>query len=137
MDTLTRQERSERMSRIRSKGMKPEIRVRKLIHGMGFRFRLHASNLPGRPDLTFPRRKKVIFVHGCFWHRHNRCKLARLPKSRQEFWFPKLQSNKARDKKIQAKLRHLGWRVLVIWECWLAEPKSVESKILEFLEGAK
>ncbi|MCH7479286.1 MAG: DNA mismatch endonuclease Vsr [SAR324 cluster bacterium] len=137
MDTLTRQERSERMSRIRSKGMRPEMLVRKLVHRGGFRFRLHVRNLPGSPDLVFPSRKKVIFVHGCFWHLHGRCALARLPKTRLDFWVPKLQSNKDRDRKNQAKLRRLGWGVLVIWECWLSAPKSLESKIFEFLEGAK
>ena len=137
MDTLTSAERSERMSRIRSKGMRPEMLVRKLVHRSGFRFRLHVRNLPGSPDLVFSGRKKVIFVHGCFWHRHSRCALARLPKTRLDFWVPKLQANKDRDRKNQAKLRRLGWGVLVIWECCLSAPNSLESKIFEFLEGSK
>ena len=99
MDTLSKAQRSERMSRVRGKDTKPELLVRRLVHGMGYRYRLHRRDLPGTPDLVFPGRRKVIFVHGCFWHRHPdpACKLARLPKSRTDFWLPKLEGNRARD----------------------------------------
>src|SRR5262245_44191753 len=101
MDTLSASERSKRMALVRSKNTKPEVVVRKLVHSLGHRFRLHGRKLPGRPDLVFARQKKVLFVHGCFWHRHSdtRCALARLPKSRLEFWLPKLESNRLRDRR--------------------------------------
>src|SRR5471032_1190886 len=104
-DTLSRAERSERMSRVKGKDSKAELMVRSLTHRLGYRFRLHGSNLPGKPDLVFASREKVIFVHGCFWHRHSRCALARLPKSRLEFWKPKLDGNRARDKRNIKALR--------------------------------
>ncbi len=97
MDTLTPEQRSERMSRVRNKDTKPEMRVRRLVHALGYRYRLHDSRLPGRPDLVFKSRHKVIFVHGCFWHRHDRCELCRMPKSRLQFWKPKLKANRERD----------------------------------------
>lgn len=134
VDTLTREERSERMSRIRNKGTKPEMVVRRLIHGMGYRYRLHATDLPGKPDIVFRGRKKVIFVHGCYWHRHEGCKLARLPKSRLDFWQPKLEENRERDKKNLDKLEREGWRALVIWECELADTESLRDRIARFLE---
>lgn len=119
LDPLTVRERSELMSRIRSKDTKPEMRVRRMVHGLGYRYRLHASDLPGRPDLVFRPRRKVIFVHGCFWHRHEGCSRNRIPKSpeRHEYWRDKLNANVRRDRRNQAALRETGWRVLVIWEC--------------------
>ena len=107
------------MSRIRSKGMKPEMVVRKLVHGMGYRFRLHRKDLPGKPDLVFGPRKKVIFVHGCFWHQHDdpACKITRRPKSRLEYWGPKLSRNVERDRQAKDTLTELGWKSLTIWEC--------------------
>ena len=134
-DTLTRSERSTRMALVRDKDTKPERIVRSIIHGLGFRYRLHQSDLPGKPDLVFSSRKKVIFVHGCFWHRHRdrKCPLARLPKSRLDFWLPKLENNRERDKKNRARLRQLGWRVLVIWECQLKNADRLELKIVDFL----
>jgi DNA mismatch endonuclease (patch repair protein) len=117
MDTLTKAEHSERMSRIKGKDSVAEMRLRRLIHGMGFRYRLHGENLPGKPDLVFPSRKAVIFMHGCFWHRHPDCRLARLPKSKLDFWQEKLETNKRRDEMNLALLKNMGWRVLVIWEC--------------------
>ncbi|MCM0754772.1 very short patch repair endonuclease [Desulfovibrio aminophilus] len=136
MDTLTPRQRSERMSRVRGKDTAPEMRLRKLIHGMGYRYRLHVGNLPGRPDLVFSSRRKVIFLHGCFWHRHpdRNCKLARLPKSRQEFWLPKLEGNKARDHKVLAELRAGGWDVLVIWECEMNRTEWLQETIRNFLD---
>jgi DNA mismatch endonuclease (patch repair protein) len=136
MDSLTKVERSERMSRIRSGNTKPEMTVRRLVHGMGFRYRLHSPHLPGRPDLVFAGRKKIIFVHGCFWHRHEHesCKLGRLPKSRLDFWLPKLEGNKARDASVQKELGALGWKVLVVWECELKDRGNLANRIKEFLE---
>ncbi|OWQ97695.1 very short patch repair endonuclease [Sphingopyxis bauzanensis] len=136
MDTLTPAARGERMSRVRGKDTKPELLVRSLIHRMGFRFRLHRRDLPGSPDLAFPSRRKVIFVHGCYWHRHPDpyCKLARLPKSRLDFWLPKLEGNRQRDLRNIDALDRLGWGVLVIWECELKNVASLELKIRTFLK---
>jgi len=136
MDTLTPAERSERMGRVRCKDTGPELVVRRLVYGLGFRYRLHNRRLPGAPDLVFPRMQKAIMVHGCFWHRHSstRCKLARLPKSKLDFWLAKLESNRLRDLRNLAKLRRVGWRVLVIWECQLVEPRAVERRIVRFLK---
>ena len=136
-DTLTEAERSERMSRVRGKDTKPELRVRRLIHALGYRYRLHRKDLPGRPDLVFPSRRKVVFVHGCFWHRHPdpACTLARLPKSRLEFWKPKLEGNRARDEKNLAELREAGWLPLVVWECELRDEAALRTRIESFLEG--
>lgn len=134
-DTLTPNERSERMSLVRSKDTKPEMLVRRLTHGMGYRYRLHRRDLPGCPDLVFPGRRKVIFVHGCFWHRHGkRCPLTRWPKSKMDFWRPKLEANRARDKRNQRALRALGWDWLVVWECDLGDRESLRMKIKEFLD---
>jgi len=116
-DTLTVRQRSELMSRIRSKDTKPEWSVRRLVHRMGYRYRLHAKELPGRPDLVFRPRRKVIFVHGCFWHRHEGCPANRMPKTRTDYWQDKLNGNVARDRRNEAALRADGWGVLVIWEC--------------------
>jgi DNA mismatch endonuclease (patch repair protein) len=134
-DTLTKPDRSARMARVRGKDTKPEMVVRRLVHGLGYRYRLHRRDLPGTPDLVFPGRHKVVFVHGCFWHRHPdpACKLARWPKSRLEFWKPKLEGNRARDLVNQEKLRDLGWGVLVIWECELGNPASLADRLTEFL----
>lgn len=134
MDTLSKAERSERMSRIRARDTKPELRVRRLLHGLGYRFRLHRRTLPGTPDLVFPSRKKAIFVHGCFWHRHEGCRLARLPKTRQDFWLPKLEGNRARDLRDQAALRDLGWEVLVVWECEV-QSQDLRDRLVAFLES--
>jgi DNA mismatch endonuclease, patch repair protein len=137
MDTLTRAERSKRMALIRSKNTKPEVLVRKIAHSCGYRFRSHVSDLPGKPDLVFPRRKKVIFVHGCFWHRHPGCALARLPKSKLRFWIPKLTENRRRDLRNIARLRRANWSVSVVWECQLKNPASLERKIRRFLEAKR
>jgi DNA mismatch endonuclease (patch repair protein) len=107
------------MRRIRSKDMSPELRVRRLLHRMGFRYRLHRKSLPGHPDIIFPRLKKVVFVHGCFWHQHGdpACKITRIPKSRLEYWGPKLARNSQRDAICVGQLLEMGWKVLVVWEC--------------------
>lgn len=117
MDTLTVAERSERMARIRSKDTKPEMRVRQLMHRLGYRFRLHRKDLPGCPDLVFPSRRKVVFVHGCFWHAHEGCKIANRPKSQRSFWDAKFERNKLRDAANQQALKQDGWMVCTVWEC--------------------
>lgn len=135
VDTLTPAERSERMGRVRAKDTKPEMRVRRLVHGMGYRYRLHLRGLPGSPDLVFSRRRKAIFVHGCFWHRHPDpdCKLARMPKSKQDYWVPKLEGNRRRDLDNVETLRRDGWQVMIIWECELKDLKALESRLRDFL----
>ena len=123
------------MARIRSKSTKPEMIVRKLVHGLGYRYRLHRKDLPGKPDMVFPRRKKIILINGCFWHQHDdpKCKIARIPKSRKEYWIPKLQRNVERDRKQIEELQRLGWDVLVIWECQVKDTKSLVDTIMKFL----
>lgn len=120
MDTLSSGERSARMSRIRGKDSNPELAVRSLVHRLGYRFRKHRQDLPGHPDIVFPGRRKIIFVHGCFWHRH-KCHLGRLPKSRLNFWVPKLKATEQRDHRNLTRLRETGWQVLTIWECEIAD----------------
>lgn len=134
VDTLTMLERSRVMSRIRSKDTKPEMVVRRLTHGMGYRYRLHDKKFPGCPDLVFRRRGKVIFVHGCFWHRHRNCALARLPKSNRDFWTPKLNANRKRDEKNLRALTKAGWSVLVVWECETSNADALARRIRGFLE---
>lgn len=119
------------MTKIRGKDTGPERTVRRLLTQLGFRYRLQGKDLPGRPDIIFRRRKIAIFVHGCFWHRHDdaACKLARLPKSRLDFWLPKLEGNRQRDLENQRKLAALGWEVLVIWECELGKLDELKTKL--------
>lgn len=135
MDTLSKAERSERMSRVRSKDSNPELKLRRLVHGLGYRYRLHVRGLPGNPDLVFPARGAVIFMHGCFWHRHAKCRLARLPKSRVAFWTEKLEGNRLRDQRNRRRLRALGWRVLVVWECQLVDSEKVSNLVSKFLNN--
>lgn len=116
-DFLTPRERSERMSRIRGKDTKPELALRKVLHGIGLRYRLGGAGLSGTPDLVFPRHKVVVFVHGCFWHRHAGCNIATTPKSNTTFWLEKFSKNIARDSRVNAALKDAGWRVFVVWEC--------------------
>ncbi|MEX2206028.1 MAG: DNA mismatch endonuclease Vsr [Myxococcota bacterium] len=136
MDRISAERRSENMRRIRSKGMKPELRVRRLVHGMGYRYRLHYRSLPGRPDVVLPSLQCVILVHGCFWHHHQsrRCKISRLPKSNRNYWLPKLKATNERDKLTVRRLRSLGWAVLVIWECELGNEASLLVRLREFLD---
>lgn len=133
-DSVDRETRSRVMGRVRHKDTKPEMTVRRLVHGAGYRYRLHDKRLPGKPDLVFRPRRKVIFVHGCFWHRHEGCALARLPKSRLDFWLPKLETNKERDRKNEARLQKMGWGVLVIWECELGNSEALLSRVSKFLD---
>jgi len=132
-DTLSVSARSERMSRIRSRNSKPELIVRRLVFSMGYRYRLHDRKLPGKPDLVFRSRHKVIFVHGCFWHRHGACRLARLPKSRLTFWQAKLEGNRVRDAQVLRQLAQMGWNVMIVWECETKKLDTLKEKILEFL----
>lgn len=125
VDTLSRKRRSDNMRRIRSKHTKPEIEVRRLVDSFGYRFRLHQAKLPGKPDLVFPRLRKIIEVKGCFWHQHAGCIDSHFPKSRRKYWYPKLKKNIQRDKKNVRELRRLGWRVLMVWECQVTASNSV------------
>lgn len=122
------------MSRVRSKDTKPEMIVRRMIHGMGYRYRLHQKSLPGKPDLVFSSRRKIIFIHGCFWHRHQQCSFARLPKSHLDYWLPKLDGNLERDNSNCENLRKQGWDVMVLWECELLDKERLSMKIIEFLD---
>jgi DNA mismatch endonuclease, patch repair protein len=116
-DRLSPEQRSKHMARIRRAHTKPELIVRKILHALGYRFRIQAGNIPGRPDVAFTRRKKAIFVHGCFWHAHEACSLHHVPGTRREFWEAKFQRNKERDARLLEAARHEGWDCLVIWEC--------------------
>lgn len=129
-------DRSENMRAIRGKDTKPEMAVRSLVHGLGYRFRLHRADLPGKPDLVFPARSKVIFVHGCFWHSHA-CKSGLVPKSNRDFWLPKLRRNKARDRRSLAALEKQGWKALVIWECELKDTWALRLTVKRFLGSKK
>ena len=136
MDKLTPERRSENMRRIKSKDMKPELSVRRMVYGLGHRYRLHRRDLPGKPDLVFGPKKKVIFVHGCFWHGHERegCLDARRPKSNTEYWNPKLERNKERDAERIDALQADGWDVLVIWECETKDEMKLRSRLRQFLK---
>ena len=127
------EQRSRNMSAIKSKNTKPEIIVRKLLHSKGYRFRLHKKDLPGSPDIVLPKYKTVIFVHGCFWHRHQNCKYASNPKTRREFWEKKFKENIERDKKTQEKLKNLGWKTKIVWECEIKKQDKLIKKIEDFL----
>lgn len=136
-DILTKYERSKRMRLIRSRGTKPEAVVRKLLSSRGFRYRLHSKILPGHPDIVLAGRAKAIFVHGCFWHRHRNCRLARLPKSKLDYWVPKLEANRKRDARNRKALKRLGWNSLVVWECELTDPKRLSTRLSKFLGRRK
>jgi DNA mismatch endonuclease (patch repair protein) len=134
MDTFTPNERSRVMRQVRGRDTGPEMVVRRLVHSMGFRYRLHCRELPGNPDLVFPSRRKIIFVHGCFWHGHA-CRSGRnRPSSNTGYWIPKLERNKARDRANRKQLKRLGWDVLVVWECQLKRAGGIAARILRFLE---
>lgn len=135
MDIVDPQTRSQMMAAIKGKNTSPELVVRRYLHSRGFRYRLHRKELPGKPDLVFPKYRLVVFVHGCFWHRHEHCFYATSPATRKEFWRNKLDSNVARDRRQQAELIDSGWRVLVVWECGLKHKiqdiEIVENKIMD------
>src|SRR6266850_2277211 len=121
MDRLSPEKRSWLMSRVRAKNTRPEHVVRTCVSGAGIRYRLHVANLPGKPDLVFHRRKKVIFVHGCFWHMHKGCGKAGVPKTNRTFWLRKLDGNRVRDVEVLRNLRRAGWKVLIVWECQIKD----------------
>ena len=137
MDTVSPARRSEIMARIRSKGTAPELAVRQVAHALGFRFRLHRKDLPGSPDVVFPRFRTAVFVHGCYWHRHGGCRLAYEPKSNREFWQRKFNTNVERDRRAASRLQELGWRVLVIWECETADRKSLGRRLSRALRSTQ
>lgn len=134
-DKLTPERRSANMSRIRAKDTKPEMLVRRLVHSMGYRYRLHRKDLPGKPDLVFPSRRKIIQVHGCFWHGHEaeNCLDGRRPKSNTSYWNPKIDRNKERDAKNEHALREAGWNVMIVWECETKHPDTLAHRLREFL----
>lgn len=133
IDIFSSEKRSSIMSNIRSKNTSPEIQVRKLIFSMGYRYRLHRKDLPGCPDIVFPGRKKVIFIHGCFWHGHQNCKASTLPETHKEFWKNKINSNQERDGKNINELENLNWKVLVVWQCEIKNISYIAEKINSFL----
>ena len=137
MDTFSPEKRSDIMRRVRSTDTTPEKKVRSLLHKLGFRFRLHRSDLPGKPDIVLPKHRAVVFVHGCFWHRHQGCPHATTPASRQEYWLPKFKRTVERDKKNQEELRQKGWNVIVVWECETKDISKIAEYLLKFFERDK
>lgn len=135
MDTLTPEQRSERMGRVRSRDTKPELKLRELIRQLGHRYRKNDSSIIGKPDIAFVGRKRAIFLHGCFWHRHDCASGRREPKSRLDFWRPKLRRNVERDAEVREQLTAAGWRSLVVWECELRDPLAVQDRLRDFLDA--
>lgn len=135
MDTFSREKRSDIMRRVHAKDTTPEKRVRSLLHRLGFRFRLHRKDLPGKPDIVLPKHAAVIFVHGCFWHRHEGCPRASTPASRRDYWLPKFERTVKRDAENQARLRRLGWRVILVWECELRDMDRLAGRLTDALSG--
>lgn len=132
-DKISAKRRSANMSAIRSAGMKPEMAVRRTAHALGYRYRLHRKDLPGKPDLVFGPRRKAVFVHGCFWHQHQTCRDGGLPRSNASYWRPKLARNSARDVEHLAALTTAGWRVLVVWECETNDRRELTKRLKRFL----
>jgi len=133
MDAISRVRRSANMRAVRSLNTKPELTVRRIAHKSGYRYRLHQPLLSCRPDIVFPRLRKIILVNGCFWHQHPNCRRSTIPKSNVQFWKPKLKGNTGRDKRNLKRLRSAGWRVLTIWECQIADEQNLRSRVLGFL----
>ena len=136
MDTRTPEQRRRIMQSVKSKDTGPELVVRRLLHGMGYRYRLHRKDLPGRPDIAFGPRRKAIFVHGCFWHGHG-CPKGRLPKSRLDYWQPKVDKNRERDRTKAEQLKNLGWSVLTIWQCETADLEVLAVRLQDFVDNGK
>ena len=135
MDIVDRRTRSRMMGTIRGKNTKPELLVRRLAHSLGYRFRLHRGDLPGSPDIAFPKFRSVIFVHGCFWHRHNGCRFCTTPASNLSFWSEKFRRNVERDRQAEAALSSLGWRTMTIWECQTRDPTDLDATLKRYLKG--
>lgn len=133
VDHVDAAKRSLIMAAVHSKHTKPEMVVRRMVYRLGYRYRLHSAKLPGRPDLVFAGRRKIVFVHGCFWHRHPGCRYASSPKTRVEFWEEKFLRNVARDERTRQELENAGWKVLTVWECELKEPEKLAERLNEFL----
>lgn len=131
--SLSPEARARIMRSITKTNTKPELIVRRICHSLGFRFRLHQRTLPGTPDLSFPRLRKIILVHGCFWHQHKRCRLAKQPQTRREYWIPKLARNIKRDASSRRALRALGWATLVVWECETRDTDALQVRLVRFL----
>ena len=134
-DTVSPKVRSRIMAQVKSKGMKPEMQVRRLLHRLGYRYRLHRKDLPGRPDLVFPSRRKVVFVNGCFWHKHSGCPRVRIPATNREYWLAKLERNHTRDKRNVALLEESGWAVMTVWECQLRDLQDTTEQLVAFLDN--
>ena len=134
VDHVDRAKRSFIMAAVHSENTSPEMAVRKIVYGLGYRYRLHVRTLPGCPDIVFPGARKVIFVHGCFWHRHGRCRYATLPKTRPEFWASKFAANKTRDHRVKMSLKRLNWGVLTVWQCELKRPETLTERLNDFLK---
>ena len=132
-DVFPKPKRSEIMSHIGQKNTRPEILVRKMLHKLGYRFRLHRKDLPGTPDIVLPRYKSVVFVHGCFWHGHDDCSRATLPETNKEFWEKKVRKNRERDQLALKELQESGWQYLVVWQCQLRDQATLESTLKQFL----
>jgi DNA mismatch endonuclease (patch repair protein) len=134
-DRVSVGQRSENMRRIKGRDTTPELLVRRMVHAMGYRYRLHCKDLPGKPDLVFRPRRKVIFVHGCFWHQHRGCRAGRLPSSNRCYWLPKLQRNVERDAGARKALESMGWNSIIVWECETKDEKSLRIRLRSFLDS--
>lgn len=144
MAAVSPKSRSKIMASIRSKNTKPELAVRSALHRMGFRFRLHCSHLPGKPDMVLPKYKAIVWIHGCFWHGHSRCPIAKRPQTNVDYWRPKIDRNIARDRKNRGELKQRGWCNLVVWECetlneqeFKRKMKSIKARILERMTNSE
>ena len=135
VDSVSPEVRSRIMAQVKSKGMKPEMQVRRLLHGLGYRYRLHRKDLPGRPDIVFPSRRKIVFVNGCFWHKHAGCPRVRIPATNRDYWLAKLERNRARDERNLALLQADGWAAMTVWECQLKDIAAVTENLTQFLDG--
>ena len=132
--TETREQRSRVMRAVKSRDTRPEMLTRRMIHAMGYRYRLHRKDLPGKPDMVFPSKRKAIFIHGCFWHGHDCARGARVPKSNRDYWETKIRRNRERDTQSEAALKRDGWRVLTVWECQMKDEEALRKRLRQFLE---
>jgi len=135
VDHVDRKKRSLIMAAVHSEDTGPEMAIRRIVHSLGFRYRLHVRALPGKPDLVFPARRKIVFVHGCFWHRHGKCRYASLPKTRKAFWLAKFAANVERDRCAKRDLKKMGWAVLTVWQCELKKLEKLTGRLNEFLSN--